>query len=208
MKKLILMLLLVTTVIMAGFDEDFNENQFSSGVKAGVTLSSVVGDDAAGEYYRNEYKFGLELGAFALIHISNLISIQPELLFTQKGRVISPDATFASNIHITRNYVQLPILLAFKLAPGLKFYGGGYVSLFTNAWVSSSDMTSGEERRYEEQIEKETSNFDAGALVGAMFRSHNLVFDFRYERGLTTLDRDGRIDLFNQTFKLSVGSLF
>jgi len=210
MKKLILMLLLVTTVVMAGWDkEEFDESEFHSGVKVGLTYSNITGDDTKdGD---NNFKFGFELGAFMLYRINDLITFQPEILFTQKGVEIDGSG---ANTNLTYNYVQVPLLLAFKTAPGLKIYGGAYVSMLTNIWVSNSDATSEQESDFEDQLEKDASTYDMGISVGVMFRgNNNMLFDFRYERGFNTITENtkeggGDYEVYNQTFKISFGWLF
>lgn len=204
------MLLLVTTMVMAGFDEEeFDETQFHSGVKVGLTMANITGDDAKdNENFSLDFNFGFEIGAFTIYHINNQMTLTPEILFTQKGYTVSPKG-YASDINYSLNYIQLPVLLGFKTAPGLKLYGGGYISYFTSAWVSSSDATSSQESDAEKELEKDTSDFDMGIVVGATFKgTDNLIFDFRYERGFTTLDKDGDADAFNHSFNLSVGWLY
>jgi len=206
LKILVLILLFLTTVVMAGWSEqEFNESQFHSGVKLGITMSNSLGDDAGG--YEHDYKFGFEVGGLILYRINNLMTLQPEFLFTQKGQVLiisrNPD------IHVTVNYLQIPVLLSFKTAPGLKLYAGGYVSYLTNVWVSSSNLSDEDESNSEDEIEDATSNFDFGGIVGLMFRGDsNMLFDFRYERGFATLDETNKQDVFNHSFKLSVTWLF
>ncbi len=212
MKKLILMLLLVTTMVMAGFDEEeFDETQFHSGVKLGLTMANITGDGAKdGEYFNYNYNLGFEIGAFTIYHINNQMTLQPEILFTQKGYSLHMDmGGNTMDVDTSLNYIQIPVLLGFKTAPGLKLYGGAYVSYFTNAWVSSSDLNSDDETKAENDIEKSISDFDMGIVVGATFKgSDNLIFDFRYERGFTVLNDKSEKDVFNHSFNLSVGWLY
>lgn len=209
MKRLILMLLLVTTMVMAGFDkEEFDETQFHSGVKLGLTAANITGSDAKSALFNYDFNLGFEIGAFTIYHINNQMTLTPEILFTQKGYTMSLKGN-SSDINYTLNYIQIPVLLGFKTAPGLKLYAGGYISYFTNAWVSSSDATSSQESDMEKDTEKNMTDFDMGLVVGATFKGNdNLIFDFRYERGFTTLDKNGNEDLFNHSFNLSVGWLY
>jgi len=206
MKKLILMLILVATIVMGGFEKDeFDQSSFHSGVKLGLTYSNAVGDDAGKD---NQGTFGFELGAFILHPINDMITFQPEILFTQKG--YSEESTvFGINYDndYTLNYLQVPLLLSFKTAPGLKVYGGGYVSYFMSASVNFNH--SGSTSDAEKSIEKLLNDFDAGIVAGVMFRgNNNLLFDLRFERGFSQINKDGDLDIFNQSFKLSVGWLF
>ena len=210
MKKLILMLLLLTTVVMAGFRRvQYDKPKSNSGVKLSIALSNHIGEDAETDGSYNEAKFGYGIGIFSIIPISNIFSIQPELLFTQKGYIEVNDRVFYSDKRVTQNYIQIPVLLAIKTVASLKLYGGGYIGYLTNIWVRSSNMSPSERRDEERKLEKNTKSFDAGFAVGLILKGNrNMLFDFRYERGLTTLDIDNKDYYYNHSFKLSFDWLF
>ena len=204
MKKLILILILATTVIMGGFDkEEFDESRFHSGLKLGLTYSNVSSD----EDKDLNGAFGFELGAFVLKPINNRLSFQPEFLITQKGysRTTDTFVDFETSYNLT--YLQVPVLLTLKTALNVKVYGGGYLSYFINASLNSDEASSTADE--EKAVENSIKDFDAGVVLGVMFRgSYNLLFDLRFERGLTSYKKDTNIKEFNQSFKLSVGWLF
>ena len=86
-------------------------SQASSGValglKAGGTLSDLVGDDAVGF----EAIYGFHAGAFANLSISKLFAFQPEVLYSQKGAKLATPV----GDYVTRRFHYVDIPLAFHV---------------------------------------------------------------------------------------------
>ncbi len=75
------------------------------GFKGGLSMTGVTGDDAD-DY---ETKSGLAVGLFTNISLSGGLSIQPELLYVQKGAKLSDESE--GSITLKANYVEIPVLL-------------------------------------------------------------------------------------------------
>jgi len=206
MQKLILIIILITISISAKFEkENKNNSKFNSGLKLGISLSKTQGNSESNVLHS---KFGFETGVFSSYKINNIISFQPELLFTQKGYIVKGDIT-KSSYHYTFNYLQIPLLVSFKIVPKIKLYLGGYASYFINAWISASSVSSETLKEKEKILERTINNFNAGLISGIVFKgNNNLLFDFRFERGLTTVYNIGSLDYYNQSFKVSIAWLF
>jgi len=204
MKKLMLMLTLMTSILMADWGNEEAVVGQNTGIKIGATYSNIVGDDVSSI---NNNILGFELGVLMQHPINNQLSLQVELLFTQKGTSQSESGEYFNS---SLNYMNVPILLSFALAPNISIYGGGYLSYLVSVSLSTSiDISSSDIERAEDDAKKSTSDIDAGFALGAMFKlNENLLFDLRFERGFATLDDDGDKDGFNQSFKLSAAWLF
>ena len=204
MKKIILILLLVTSVITAQENSEFENSKFHYGLKLGLAMSTISSDNLDRDTI--DSKFGIEIGALFSYYLNDLLTIQTELLFTQKGYVFL--SSEVPDTHFTLNYLQLPITFGFKLFSEFKLYFGAYFSSFTNIWVSSSSLTYDQESDYEDELEPKINNFDMGGILGFTFRgNNNILFDFRYERSIISLYNEGD-DTYSSSFKLSAAWLF
>ena len=86
MKNIILILLLVTSVITAQGNSEFENSKFHYGAKLGIAMSTISSDNLDRDTI--DSKFGIEVGALFSYYVNNLLTIQAEALFTQKGHVL------------------------------------------------------------------------------------------------------------------------
>ncbi|OGX88957.1 porin family protein [Hymenobacter coccineus] len=95
----------------------------SFGIKAGASLTNMVGDGTTGFDYKN--KFGFHGGFVANLPLSDVFSIQPELLYSMKGYKISGVDPFGDldNRRETLHYIDVPVLARIN-AGGLFFEAG------------------------------------------------------------------------------------
>ena len=105
MKKIILSL-----ALLAGFASVANaQTGVKYGIKGGFNGATFSGTDSKG----SEYKAGFAAGGFLNFGISDQISIQPELLYSQKG-ASADGQTFGSyndaTAKVTLGYIDVPIL--------------------------------------------------------------------------------------------------
>ena len=107
MKRIILSL-----ALLAGFASAANaQTGVRYGIKGGYNLATFSGPDSKS----SEYKSGFSAGGFLNFGIADIISIQPELLYSQKGASIdnfqgstgSTNARFKSTI----GYLDVPIMV-------------------------------------------------------------------------------------------------
>ena len=104
MKKLILSL-----AVLAGAASVANaQTGVKYGIKGGFNGSTFSGADSKG----SEYKAGFAAGVFANFGISDNISVQPEVLFSQKGASVDNfQGVSANTLKSTLSYIDVPILL-------------------------------------------------------------------------------------------------
>jgi hypothetical protein len=77
-------------------------HSISLGLKAGGSLSDLVGKDA--DFYKSIY--GFHAGVFANISLSKLVAFQPELLYSQKG---AKQTTVLDEYTTRFHYVDIPL---------------------------------------------------------------------------------------------------
>lgn len=190
MKKIILSLgLLVGVASVANA-----QTGTTFGLKAGINYSTVTGDEVEDV----ESKIGLQAGAFANFGLSDLISIQPEVLYSQKGTGFEED----EDVKFKLNYIDVPILVKVN-AGGLFFEGGPQVGFLAGAKATNGDD--------DEDIKDDFNSIDFGYAVGLGYQVESgPMIGLRYNGGISNIIKDGDDDVSarNSTFQLYVGYRF
>jgi len=221
MKKLFLSLSLVVGVASAA-----SAQHAQYGVKAGVGLSNVTGADAP-ESTKN--LFGFQAGIMADFSLSELISLHPELLYSQKGvkNSFADSYTTAGYIYTTNSsgqarlsYLDLPVLLRlkasgafFEVGPQLGFLLGQKstyaetVSITTTTGVPVSSSND----NYSDTSTDGLRKVDFGYVLGVGYRlPQGLELGLRYNGGFSSLDDSNKSasKVRNSVFQFQVGYLF
>ena len=110
---------------------------FGGGIILGLSTSQVGGDDLAGFN-----KAGVLAGVFANKSISELLSLQMEMNYIQKGSN-NPDmndykSKNVGQADISLNYIEVPILLQYKQNTTLKIEGGIQFANLINGYYNDS----------------------------------------------------------------------
>lgn len=143
MKKSIFIIVASTLLVSTGYAQDSGSDfreKVSVGLKVGANLSNVY--DSEGEQFNADSKFGLAGGVFVSIPIGKYIGVQPEVLFSQKGfkgsgSILGSDYSFTR----TTNYIDVPLLFAFKPLPLITILAGPqYSYLLKEKYVFNSAL--------------------------------------------------------------------
>ncbi|MGI4887249.1 MAG: porin family protein [Janthinobacterium lividum] len=115
--------LLLSTALLAVTAAAAHAQGVSFGIKAGASLTNIVGSGTTGFDFKN--KFGFHGGLVANLPISDVFSVQPELLYSMKGYRISGDDGFGATLERkqTLNYIDVPVLA--RLHTGGLFFEAG-----------------------------------------------------------------------------------
>ena len=107
MKKVILIIVAIFSMA------NFGNAQLAIGLKGGTNYSNEY--DSKGGTFTSEAKFGLAGGIFITIPLGNIIGVQPEILFSQKG-FKATGSVLGSPYSLTRttNYIDVPLMLQIK----------------------------------------------------------------------------------------------
>jgi len=105
--------------------------QFHIGVKGGANLTKIEG-----KTFKEEFKYGYHVGAFAEIGLGGRFTLQPEVIFNQYT------TTLDSNFHaiyenviasdqskVKLRYLSVPILLDYKLLGPIHIQAGPQVGI-------------------------------------------------------------------------------
>ncbi|MDD4778244.1 MAG: porin family protein [Fermentimonas sp.] len=194
-KRLFLVFVIIATVTSVSA-------QVNLGVKGGVNLSNVYGEDVTD----NNAKIGFHAGILADYEFSYNSAIQTGIFFTTKGFKMDDEI---DNTTVNAMYLQLPVHYAYKLdvSPGTRivFHGGPYAAYgIGGKMTNGGEMdTFGDEGLFE--------RFDAGLGIGVGAEFGAILLDIGWDMGLV----DVMIDEFsegssvkNQNAYLSIGYKF
>jgi len=207
MKKL--MLLLTTAAILMSSSlnaQDDTRESLKVGAKIGANYSNVY--DTEGEEFNADANFGLVLGGFVSIPLGKFISIQPELLYSQRGfKGTGKMLGFGYDFTRTTHYIDIPIFVAFKASENFSILAGPQYSYLIkqsddfNNPISNFDI----EKEFDnDNIRENTFCFVGGIDVNL----ENFVFGVRAGLDLFNNNGDGTSTTpryKNTWFQLTVG---
>jgi hypothetical protein len=156
------------------------------GLKFGMTISALNG---AGAETGLTSQVGFCGGGFLILNLAGAFSVQPEVLFTQKGAEFDSGSNYYEYHY---SYIEIPLLLKLTLAgkeamfrPSI--YAGPFVGFKTSAKLETYLDPDQEESKQESL--PSIRSVDAGIVVGAGADLHlgpgNILLDLRY--GLSLL---------------------
>ena len=190
MKKVILSLALLAG--MTGAAQAQTGVRF--GLKGGINYSTITAKNTDGI----ESKLGLQAGAFANFGLSDLISIQPEVLYSQKGFQSEGNSKNKAKF----NYIDIPVLVKVN-AGGLFFEAGPQLGILASAKVTDGSI--------DVDVKKNLNTVDFGYVAGLGYQLETgPMIGLRYNGGITDIAKDGNNDnkTRNSAFQLYVGYTF
>ena len=175
------------------------------GVKGGLTVSDMWGEDSGGA----DMKTGFLGGAFLTYMFTETFGIQPEILYHRKG--IKEDF-LGIDITWQLDYLEFPIL--FKVAiPTESSVSPGFVIGPAFGYNLNSTLKGefgGESA--EEDAGDITSDMDVGVVLGLNVNfdigSAEILFDLRYTLGMMTIDDEGEMAVRNSAVSFMAGVAF
>lgn len=195
-------------LLIAGIAKGQVEPGAKIGIKGGVNLSNYYVHDVSDQ----DLKTAFHIGVFFKSPINDQVSLQPEILFSQKGSTLHYNNAFASGtMDLTTNYIDVPILFRVDIVPGFYISAGSYVSFLLNATVKDTDPNGS--TKFEDELDKTDFNeFDWGVAGGLGFEIGAFNIGARYNYGLVTVGKE-QTNILGQTSrypdgKNSVGQVF
>ena len=190
-----------------------SEKFFSGGLKLGASLSTVSGDEIAGNSLQDySLRFGPNAGGFLTFRVHEYVAVQWEAYFNYKGAKVA-EGTFRLN------YIDMPVL-----AKGIVPLGGDITPnvhvgpMLSHVQISKVELEGDREVNLKEDPQS-VNTFDIGvaAGVGANYRLPvgEVSADLRFQQGfrnVINLDNCGACgmndNIKNRTFMLMVGYVF
>lgn len=202
MKKLFLASmvgLFSATAIYAQSDD--TTTQF--GVKGGVNLSNVTGDDVGNLDSRTSFNLGL----FMEIPISERFSFQPEVLYSGQGFNLNDKAEYKLD------YIQVPLMAKVYIVKGLYAEAGPQFGFKVKEEVDYESGVIGGTVDVDPD-DSVIKSFDTNLALGAGYKFDNgFSLSARYNLGLSSIVKDdafliGDSDVKNSVWQFGVGFSF
>ncbi len=188
--------------------------QITVGARGGLNLSSLRGDDVEDL----DGTTGFHFGAFADFGVSDVFSVQPEILLSQKGAEESEgDATLSINL----SYLEIPVLAKVRIPTagqvGGHLLAGPAVSFETGCEVEGSGggvtaTVDCDDPEFDGGLERKSVDFGAmfGGGVSVDVGTVVVTFETRYNLGLIDINDVAEPDASavkngNLMFSLAVG---
>lgn len=198
MKKLFL----AATILLASIS--IAEAQTGFGIRGGGNLSNLAGDLKNKSLYEN--KVGFHAGAFLNFPITGeFFSIQPELIYSQKGFENSEEEftilldTYKRTGTVNYNYLDLPVLAKIKAGP-IYFEGGPQASYLLNVNNKTKVYRNGnlESSSTTERDKEGMKEFELGYVAGLGFATNSgISLGLRYNGSFNDFVDENSEDYFN-----------
>lgn len=164
--------------------------------KAGVNFSNMLfeEDDNSLEDLAKNGAVKFTAGFVFILPIGDVVALQPELLFVQKGaestyKLLGQEATNK----LTYNYLDIPLLLRFSLGDtygeglGIYFNGGIYAGYAINGKSETITPLGTTKTDLTFDAADDQRRLDFGLAAGGGLTLGNLFFDLRYVHGTNNL---------------------
>jgi hypothetical protein len=171
--------------------------QFHLGVKAGANIVKVNGKS-----FKEEFRYGYNLGGFAEIGLSPKFSFQPEVMFNQYSTSLDSnyksiyENVIASNqSKVKLNYLSIPLLLDYKFLGPIHLQAGPQFSVLMS-----------QDKNFLQNGKEAFKNGDFSLVAGAQLKLAQLRVTGRYVIGLSNInDIDNQDKWKSQVIQLSLG---
>ncbi len=216
--KLIRISLLIAVVLISGInlraqDEAYPKTKF--GLRGGVNANSWTNEfpsvEIAGQsIYPDAWKatYGFHVGANANIRLSQLIAIEPGILYTVKGTGTTIEENGISGEgNVKSNYIDIPFLLRLYVSGGFNIFLGPQMAYHLNSsydlFVEGDKIVSGEDAT------EGMSEYDVAGILGVGYEFGSGVnINLSGEMGFLTVDSYDELSTFNRNIRLSIGFAF
>lgn len=160
------------------------------GLRTGPSINKLSNGDTD-----TAYRFGFNLGAAMKIPLNQHISLQNELFVSKKGGSITyvNNPFYSGKIRYNFYYMDLPILLKFRLVKRWHFVGGYQGSLLLDASIDYEDPYV---HGFVKLNQKELNSWDNSLIAGISFEGIKRSFDIRLAYGLTDVAKSNYANTF------------
>jgi hypothetical protein len=204
----------------------FAQSKPSFGIRAGVTSSTMQGDavnnlkdilDYSNGAVTTSSHTGFFAGGSASIPVSDLVSIEPGLYYSQKGYDMNGELNLKGieflgingKAKLTSQYVDLPLLLKLNFN-GLQLFAGPQISYLTKADLRTTAGALGF-NVFDKTMDAtdQFNRWDASVTGGIGYQFANgFNISAAYDYGLSKVDANQNVNSYNRSFKAGAGFRF
>lgn len=167
------------------------QSQINYGLKGGLNIANVGGSDIE----NTDPRTGFHVGGFLELSLLGIIAAEGGVYYSEKGYSLSDD------IEAVSSYIDVPLVAKFGPIPFIHFFAGPQFSFLLDNKMKIGDK--------EDSATDGMREMDIAAVLGAGVNiPGGLRASIGYDIGLTSLDEDGDINIFNRVLKITVGYRF
>ena len=218
MKKqfLITLTIFVATISFAQIKPTF-------GVRAGIISSGIRGQAsgnldnlisfANGMITTNNHT-GFYGGVYAGIPVSDMITLEPGLFYSQKGYELNGDLTIKgagflganAKAKLQSEYLDIPVLLKANIS-GLQIFAGPQFSYLTKANLNTTAGLLGFNLLNNNMdVTQQFNRWDIAVTGGIGYKmSNGININASYDYGLSKLDKNQNTKAYNNAIKIGIG---
>jgi hypothetical protein len=171
--------------------------QFHLGIKGGTNITKVEG-----KTFKQEFRYGYNLGGFAEIGFGSRLGIQPEVLLNQYSTTVDSsykalyqNVISSNQSKVKLTYLSIPLLLDYKLLGPIHLQAGPQFGILMD-----------QNKNFLQNGGDAFKKGDFSMVAGAQIKLANFRVSGRYAVGLSNInDIDNKDKWKNQVVQLSVG---
>jgi outer membrane protein with beta-barrel domain len=171
--------------------------QFHIGIKGGTNIVKVDGKS-----FKDEFRYGYNLGGFAEIGLGKKFSLQPEVMFNQLSTTLDSnykniyqDIISSDQSKVKLNYLTIPLILDYKFLGPLHLQAGPQFSILMD-----------QNKNFLQNGAEAFKHGDFAMAMGAEIQAMKFRITGRYLIGLTNInDIDNQDKWKSQVIQLSLG---
>jgi hypothetical protein len=150
------------------------------------------------------------VGAFGRIKLAHLVTLQPEILYTMKGAKEKFMDEFGDTWKATYKltYLEIPLLFSLDIpVQGVSFAPALFAGPALGIKLSSKAKL---ENDVSQEVDwEDVKSMEFGLILGAGMGIGPVVFDFRYNIGLSSIDDSAdEFDIKNRIISINAGYKF
>jgi hypothetical protein len=222
MKKQFLLLFL-TVITVAGWAQ----NKAAFGVRAGLSSAGMRGDavnnldnllNFTNGMVTTHNRTGFFAGGFASIPLSNAISVEPALYYSQKGYELRGELGIKgteflgarAKAQLQSDYIDMPVILKANLGGGFQVFAGPQVSyLMSSNLKTSAGILGFNLLNNTTDATSQFNRWDMGLTAGLGYQFKNgMNLMAAYDYGLSKVDANKNVNGYNNAFKVGIGISF
>jgi hypothetical protein len=189
MKKILFSTVMLCAVVVA-------QAQVSGGIRLGGNLANTSYKEGS-ETSSTDSKFGFQFGGYFDFEMSDMISIAPELVYSQMG---GKENFQGETYELNLSYISIPVLVKVKFSDIFNFQAGPQLGILTGAKFKFDGISVDAKDGYK------STDFGAALGLGADL-PNGLNINLRYYLGLANIDSEGSSDFVenNRAIQFTLG---
>jgi hypothetical protein len=196
------------------------------GVRAGLSSSGMRGDavnslkstlDFTNGKISTSDHTGFFAGTYATIPVSNVLSVEPALYYSQKGYDLKGSFSIKglnflganAQANLNSQYIDIPVLVKANM-DGFQLFAGPQVSYLVKADLKTTAGALGINLLNKKiDASSQFNRWDAGVTGGIGYQFTNgMNVMAAYDYGLTKVDANRSLNSYNRSFKVGAGFSF